>query len=114
VRIKGSEVGFSLSRIERFFSHKSDIENRNDVLIADPQTESNRPSAADLLANSNISGREAAHKLEDSNITRELKDILELLLRSEYADNHIPFEMTEAGMKKKKKKKRGYNRGLGY
>ncbi|MCF6404446.1 relaxase/mobilization nuclease domain-containing protein [Chitinophaga filiformis] len=114
VRIKGSEVGFSLSRIERFLGHRSDVENRKDGLIADPRTESNRPSAADLLANSNSSRRETEYKVEESNITRELKNILELLLRSEYADNHIPFEMTEAGMKKKKKKKRGYNRGLGY
>jgi len=113
VKIKGSGVGFPLSRIERFFELKNQVGRKKDGHTADSGIEDRRPLIG-LVPHGTNGSKETVHKMEDPNITRELKNILELLLRSEYADNHIPYEMTEAGIKKKKKKKRGYNRGLGY
>jgi hypothetical protein len=114
VKIKGSEVGFPLSKIESFFNPKNQIERRKDGHTADSEMQGKKPPSAGLIPYGTNRGRETAHKIEDSDITAELKNILELLLKSEYRDNHVPFELTEAGIKKKKKKKRGYNRGLGY
>lgn len=103
VKIKGSEVGFPLSRIESFFDLKNQMERKKEGHTADSEIEDKKPPSASLVSYENNSRKETGYKMEDQNITAGLKDILELLLRSEYTDNHNPFELTEAGMKKKKK-----------
>lgn len=115
VKIKGSEIGFSLAKIERVLTlRRSQIEGEKDEQIARSNMPGAKPHTTRMAAYGSSGGKEENGGAREAVITTELKNLLELLLRSEYVDNHVSFELTEAGIKKRKKRKRGYNQGLGH
>ncbi|HVI48030.1 MAG TPA: relaxase/mobilization nuclease domain-containing protein [Chitinophaga sp.] len=111
VKIKGSEVGFSLAKIEQILQLKQELdsaqEKQKKYELAVRQEIAKMPSytpAQKLIRRT----REKALMSQSlfTKIIQELIKLLSVLLKPEYTSNHMPFELTQAGFKKRKEKNR--------
>jgi len=103
VKIKGSDVGFSLSKIERILSLKKELANKQ-------QTQKNFESLSRKKSGKNI------HCVDDdrlqynsgSSLTlgiQNLANLIEWLLQPEMTGNTLPYELTQEAYDRKQKRK---------
>jgi hypothetical protein len=109
VKTKGSEVGFSLSKIEQILSVKQKLEitkaqqKQYENAIRQEKMRQRSPTPAQKLIHQT---REAA-LMELSSfipVIQELGNLLAQLMEPVYSSNHIPYELTEKGIKRRRKK----------
>lgn len=109
VKIKGSEVGFSLAKIEQVLGVKQKLETaqanqkRYEMTIRQERAKQQSFTPAQKLIRQT---RETA-QMERSPfipVIRELGNLLEQLLKPEYTSNYLPYELTEEGIKRRRKK----------
>jgi ribosomal 50S subunit-recycling heat shock protein/DNA-binding transcriptional MerR regulator len=109
VKIKGSEVGFSLAKIEQILGVKQKLEiakaeqKRYEMAIRQERTKQRSFTPAQKLIQQT---REAA-QMERSPfipVIQELSNLLAHLLEPIYTSNYLPYELTEAGIKRRRKK----------
>lgn len=109
VKIKGSEVGFSLAKIEKILSIRQELTTKQaeqkiyEATLLDNAAKhrSNTPTQK-MLEDIQVTTR-----MENSpliNVIKELGSLLELLLQPEYTPNYLPYELTEEGLKRRKRK----------
>jgi hypothetical protein len=111
VKTKGSEVGFSLAKIERILTLKQELVSKQaeqkiyEAAIQHGTTKQQTLSPAQRM----LRETQQAAYIEHSPIIpviKELSSLLELLLSPEYTPNYLPYELTEEGIKRRKRKQK--------
>ncbi|MBA3829950.1 MAG: relaxase/mobilization nuclease domain-containing protein [Taibaiella sp.] len=97
VKIKGSEVGFSLAKIEKILDLKQQLDVQQ-AMRKQSQTGNYSRSGQQMLMQN--SGYEPAGKSTET----QLSNIIDQLLKPEYGANYVSPDLNE-GYKRKKKKK---------
>ena len=100
VKVKGSEVGYSLQTIERILEKQT-------VLSVTQPTEKERSSQLNITYDQQLK-REPAKEYDFSpvdNFTKESSKTIEQMIKPEQTNNHINHEL----LKKKRKRKRHYH-----
>lgn len=109
VKTKGSEVGFSLAKIEQILSVKQKLETtkaeqkRYEMAIWQERAKQRSRTPAQRLIQQT---RETA-QMELSTfvpVIQELSNLLTQLLEPVYTSDYLPYELTEAGIKRRRKK----------
>ncbi|WP_298736103.1 relaxase/mobilization nuclease domain-containing protein [uncultured Chitinophaga sp.] len=109
VKTKGSEVGFSLTKIEQILSVKQKLETaqanqkRYEMTIRQEKEKQRSFTPAQKLIQR---VRETAYVDHSPFIPviQELTNLLSQLLEPVYTSNYLPYELTEAGIKRRRKK----------
>ncbi|SKA06605.1 Relaxase/Mobilisation nuclease domain-containing protein [Chitinophaga eiseniae] len=113
VKVKGSEVGFSLAKIERVLTLKQELvtkqaeQKRYEAAIQHDTTNQQTLSPAQRMLRET---QRAAH-IEHSPIgpvIKELSSLLEQLLQPVDTSNYLPYELTEEGIKRRKRKQKSH------
>lgn len=111
VKIKGSEVGFSLSKIEQILNLKQKLEinvkeqeNYKQTIERGVAGLKSFTPTQRLLLNTKVDALMECSPFVP--IIKEIASILDMLLRPEYSFNPLPYELTAEGYKKRRKKGR--------
>ncbi len=104
VKIKGSDVGFSLSKIERILSLKKELVNKQ-------QEQKNFESFSRKQSGKNIHYQDDDRLQYNTSsppslIIQNLTNLIECLLQPEMTDNAIPYELTQEGYDRRQKRKK--------
>lgn len=119
VKVKGSEVGFSLAKIGKILALKQELATKQteqkiyESAIRHDTTKQQTLSPAQRMLRET---QWAAH-IEHSPIVpviKELSSLLEQLLQPVDTSNYLPYELTEEGIKRRKKKQKSQNRGMNH
>ncbi|HEY9256511.1 relaxase/mobilization nuclease domain-containing protein [Chitinophaga sp.] len=117
VKTKGSEVGFSLAKIERILTLKQELVSKHaeqkiyEAAIQHSTTKQQTLSPAQRI----LRETQQAAYMESSpvvSVIRELSNLIELLLQPVDTSNYLPYELTEEGIKRRRKKQQSRNRGM--
>lgn len=116
VKIKGSEVGFSLAKIEKILSVRQELlAKQEEQKIYETTIWQDTVKLQSITSTHKIlqptSPTAPINHSPFIPIINELSSLLELLLRAENTSNYLPFELTEEGLKQRRKKQRYRNRG---
>ncbi|MFY0255967.1 relaxase/mobilization nuclease domain-containing protein [Chitinophaga sp. 30R24] len=112
VKVKGSEVGFSLAKIEKVLALKQELATKQaeqkiyEAAIQRDTKQQTLSPAQKMLCET----QRAAH-VEHSLIvpvTKELSSLLEQLLQPVDTSNYLPYELTEEGIKRRKRKQKSH------
>jgi hypothetical protein len=113
VKTKGSEVGFSLSKMEKILTLKQEMatkqaeQKRYEAAFRHDNTEQKTLSHAQKI----LRKTQQVVYIERSPIVpviKELTTLLELLLQPVDTSNYLPYELTEEGIKRKKRKQKSH------
>ena len=109
VKIKGSEVGFSLAKIEQILGVKQKLEVAKakqeiyETVVRQKRiTQHSFTPAQKLLRQTRKTAQMERSPFVP--VIRELGNLLQQLLKPEYTSNYLPYELTEEGIKRRKKK----------
>jgi hypothetical protein len=109
VKTKGSEVGFSLSKIEQILSIKQKLE----IAKAQQKQYENTIRQEKIRQRSFTPAQKIIHQTREVTqmerspfipVIQELGNLLFQLLEPVYTSNHLPYELTEEGIKRRRKK----------
>ena len=104
VKTKGSQVGFSLSKIEKILALKAELkdrqlEQRNLKAMAERSPDNDFPDKFDYVS-------------PLASVIQQLSGIIEQLLEPVVTDGYLPYELTQEAYDRKQKKKRRKGRSL--
>jgi Relaxase/Mobilisation nuclease domain len=117
VKTKGSEVGFSLAKIERILALKQELAAKQaeqkiyEAAIRDTATKQQTLSPTQRMVRE-MQWRAPIKHSPIVPIINELCCLLEQLLQPEIMTNYLPYELTEEGLKRRRKKQQSRNRRL--
>ncbi|HEY9261460.1 relaxase/mobilization nuclease domain-containing protein, partial [Chitinophaga sp.] len=117
VKIKGSEVGFSLAKIEKILSIKQELEARNaeQKIYETSLLDSAARHRSHTLTQRMLQQIQQTTRMEHSPIIpviKELTSLLESLLQVEYTSNYLPYELTEEAVRQRRKRQQSRNKGI--
>lgn len=110
VKVKGSEVGFALAKIERILTLKQELAVEQKIYEAAIRRDTTQQQTLSPAQRMLRETQWKAH-IEHSPIVRvikELSSLLELLLQPVDTSNYLPYELTEEGIKRRKKKQKSH------
>lgn len=111
VKVKGSEVGFSLAKIEKVLALKQELTTKQaEQKIYEAAIRHIRQPTLSPAQRMFRETQQTAH-IEHSPIVpviKELSSLLEQLLQPVDTSNYLPYELTEEGIKRRKKKQKSH------
>lgn len=110
VKIKGSEVGFSLAKIERILKLKHDLAV-NEAKLKIHETKVSQDGATPFLSHTHTppllrKNRENAQQEIVSELKNQLNNLLDELFKTEYAEQSINPEFLKEAKRKRKRQRR--------